>query len=217
MKKSSQSLLSLVTCLALACTMTSCKKRKSSSSWDQTPVASRYATTSNLWSKDTEEGLSEFVSLKDEDLSIQYTDGACAQPAYGPGELGSGLPPLDRFEAPRNGLEKVFKNIYFSTDSFSIKEGDYLTLVTSMGQYLKEHPNLFIVVEGFCDERGAEAYNLSLGAKRSNSVRQQLIKKGAHPDQVHTISYGKEQPVDIRHNAEAWAKNRRAEFKVFVK
>ncbi len=216
MKKSSQHLLSLVTCLALACTMASCKKRKSSSSWDQTPVASRYATTSNLWSKDAEE-TSEFVSLKDDDLSVQYTDGAYAQPAYSPGELGSGLPPLDRFEAPHNGLEKIFKNIYFSTDSFSIKEGDYISLIASMGQYLKDHPSLFIVVEGFCDERGAEAYNLSLGAKRSNSVRQQLIKKGAHPDQIHTISYGKEQPVDIRHSAEAWSKNRRAEFKVFMK
>lgn len=217
MKKYSIHFLSFLTCIALASSLTSCKKKRSSSHWDQTPVASRFATSSTLWSKEQDDQYSEFVSLKDDDLSVQYTDGAIAQPAYSPGETGSGLPSLDYFENPKNGLEKIFKNIYFSTDSFAIKESDYLSLVSAMGTYLKDHPNLYIVVEGFCDERGAEAYNLSLGAKRANSVRQLLVKKGAHPDQIHTISYGKEQPVDIRHTQDAWAKNRRAEFKVYQK
>jgi peptidoglycan-associated lipoprotein len=217
MKKYSIHFLSLLTSIALATSLTGCKKKKSSSKWDSTPVASRFASTSTLWSQEQEENLQEFVSLKDEDLAIQYTDGAFAQPAYSPGETGSGLPSLEYFANPTGGLEKIFKNIYFSTDSFSIKESDYMNLVTQMASYLKEHPNTFIVVEGFCDERGAEAYNLSLGAKRANSVRQQMIKKGAHPDQIHTISYGKEQPVDIRHTQEAWSKNRRAEFKIYQK
>lgn len=217
MKKYSMHFLSFLTCLALAGSLTSCKKKRSSSTWDQTPVASRFATSSTLWSKEQDDQYTEFVSLKDDDLSVQYTDGAIAQPAYSPGETGSGLPSLDYFENPKNGLEKIFKNIYFTTDSFSIKESDYLSLISNMGTYLKDHPNLYIVVEGFCDERGAEAYNLSLGAKRANSVRQLLVKKGAHPEQIHTISYGKEQPVDVRHTQDAWAKNRRAEFKVYQK
>jgi peptidoglycan-associated lipoprotein len=217
MKKNYVHYLSLVSCLMLALTSTGCKQKKNSSKWDNTPVASRFATTSTLWSKDAEGGLNEFISLKDDDLALQYTDGAVAQPAYSPGETGSGLPTAEFFQEPKGGLEKIFKNIYFSTDSFSIKEGDYLNLISSMGTYLKDHPNLYIIVEGFCDERGAEAYNLSLGTKRANSVRQQLIKKGAHPDQIHTISYGKEQPVDIRHTQDAWAKNRRAEFKIYQK
>jgi peptidoglycan-associated lipoprotein len=217
MKKYTLNFLSILTCITLASTLTSCKKKRSKSQWDQTPVASRFASSSTLWSKDAEGEFTEFVSLKDDDLSVQYTDGALAQPAYSPGETGSGLPSLDFFETPKNGLEKIFKNIYFSTDSFTIKEGDYLNLVSNMGTYLKDHPNLYIVIEGFCDERGAEAYNLSLGAKRANNVRQLLVKKGAHPEQIHTISYGKEQPVDIRHSQDAWAKNRRAEFKVYQK
>lgn len=217
MKKLSMHFFSLLTCAALACTLTGCKKKRSSSSWDQTPVASRFATSSTLWSKDQQDSSMEFVSLKDDDLSVQFTDGALAQPAYSPGEMGSGLPSLDYFESPKNGLEKIFKNIYFTTDSFSIKESDYLALISNMGSYLKDHPNLFIVIEGFCDERGAEAYNLSLGAKRANGVRQLLVKKGAHPEQIHTVSYGKEQPVDIRHSPDAWAKNRRAEFKLYQK
>lgn len=217
MKKYSYHFLSFFTCISLATSLSGCKKKRSSSQWDQTPVASRFASQSTLWSKDHEELSSEFVSLKDDDLAIQYTDGAVPQPAYSPGEMGSGLPSLEYFQTPTGSLEKVFKNIYFTTDSFSIKEGDYLHLISSMGTYLKDHPNTYVFVEGFCDERGAEAYNLSLGAKRANSVRQLLIKKGAHPDQIHTISYGKEKPVDIRHNADAWAKNRRAEFKIYQK
>jgi peptidoglycan-associated lipoprotein len=216
MKKYTIHFLSLLTCLTLATTLTGCKK-KNSSKWDKTPVASRFATSSTLWSKDQDTGLAEFASLKDEDLSVQYTDGAFAQPAFSPGEAGSGLPSLEFFQAPKGALEKIFKNIYFSTDSFTIKEGDYLQVISTMAGYLKEHPTLYIIIEGFCDERGAEAYNLSLGAKRANSVRHQLIRKGAHPDQIHTISYGKEQPLDIRHSQDAWAKNRRSEFKIYQK
>jgi peptidoglycan-associated lipoprotein len=215
MKNYRNQFISFIACMVLAMSITGCKKRKSSSSWDQSPVASRFASSSTLWSKDDE--LSEFVGLKDEDLNVQYTDGAIAQPAYSPGEPGSGLPSVDRFETPKGGLEKIFKNIYFTTDSYAIKDGDYMTLISKMGDYLRDHPNTYIIVEGFCDERGAEAYNLSLGSKRANSVRQTLVKKGAHPEQIHTISYGKEQPVDIRHTSEAWSKNRRAEFKIYQK
>jgi peptidoglycan-associated lipoprotein len=216
MKKYNTQLLSLLACITLATSVSGCKKNRSSSQWDQTPVASRFATTSTLWSKDQDLADSEFVSLKDEDLAVQYTDGAVAQPAYSPGESGSGLPSFEFFVAPIGDLAAIFKTVYFATDSYVVR--DCCTkAIAGIGAYLKDHPNTYTVVGGFCDERGAEAYNLSLGAKRANTVRQQLIKQGAHPDQIHTISYGKEQPLDIRHCQEAWTKNRRAEFKIYQK
>ena len=72
-------------------------------------------------------------------------------------------------------------------------------------------------VEGHTDERGPEAYNLSLGTRRANSVRTLLIQKGVDLNQVHTISYGKERPDDNSHTPDAWSKNRRAEFKIYQK
>jgi peptidoglycan-associated lipoprotein len=215
MKKYHSPLLPLLSCLLLCVAVSSCKKR-SSSQWDQTPVTSRFPSGSTLWDQDSE-GLNEFTSLKEDDLSLQYTDGVYPQPAYSPGEPGSSIPSLDYFYNPTGELAQLFKNIYFSTDSFTIKESDYKHLIAQIGAYLHDHPTTYVAIEGFCDERGAEAYNLSLGAKRANSVRSQLIKKGAHPDQIHTISFGKEQPVDIRHTQEAWAKNRRTEFKLYQK
>ena len=215
MKKYTINFLSLLTCVACGVGLTGCKKKKSHSNWDDTPVASRFAQKSTLWSKD-QETPNEFVSLKDEDLAVQYTDGAVAQPAYSPGETGSGLPSLEFFKTASGELANVFKTVYFATDSYVVKDCCTQT-VGNIGAFLKANPTTFIIVEGFCDERGAEAYNFSLGAKRANSVRQQLVKKGARPDQIHTISYGKEQPVDLRHTQDAWAKNRRAEFKIYQK
>lgn len=80
---------------------------------------------------------------------------------------------------------------------------------------MRSHPNTYVFVEGHCDERGPEAYNLSLGAKRGNAVRNLLINEGVDPDHIFTISYGKERPLVFEHHEEAWAQNRRAEFKVY--
>ncbi len=72
-------------------------------------------------------------------------------------------------------------------------------------------------VEGHTDERGPEAYNLSLGARRANYVRTLLVQKGVDHNQLHTISFGKERPAEMGHNSEAWSKNRRAQFKIYKK
>ncbi|MBI3236675.1 MAG: OmpA family protein, partial [Chlamydiales bacterium] len=86
-----------------------------------------------------------------------------------------------------------------------------------MASYLKAHPNVYLFVTGHCDERGPEAYNLALGTRRANYVRGYLVKNGVDANRIHTVSYGKEKPCDLRHNAEGWSKNRRAEFKIYEK
>lgn len=72
-------------------------------------------------------------------------------------------------------------------------------------------------MEGHCDERGPEAYNLALGSRRAHAVRNMLLQQGVHPDQVFTISYGKERPLVMEHHDEGWAQNRRAEFKIYIR
>lgn len=76
--------------------------------------------------------------------------------------------------------------------------------------WLKRFPAVTITVEGHADERGTREYNLALGERRANSVRDYMIALGIDPNRVRTLSYGKERPVDPASNEEAWARNRRA-------
>ena len=87
--------------------------------------------------------------------------------------------------------------------------------VGKMAVFLKKHPSVCLFIEGHTDERAPEAYNLSLGTKRSNCVRSLLIKQGVNKEQLFTISYGKERPAELGHASESWAKNRRAQFKIY--
>jgi peptidoglycan-associated lipoprotein len=69
-----------------------------------------------------------------------------------------------------------------------------------------------LIIEGHCDERGTNAYNMALGARRADAVKQFMVNLGLAPDRFETISYGEERPLDPGHNEEAWARNRRAAF-----
>ncbi len=77
---------------------------------------------------------------------------------------------------------------------------------------IKQNPGVIIQIEGHCDERGTNDYNLALGQRRAKSTRDYLITLGVDPSVLVTISYGEEQPLDPGHNEEAWTKNRRAQF-----
>ena len=103
------------------------------------------------------------------------------------------------------------RDIHFDFDDFKIKAND-IPYLESLGMWLKEHPAYRITVEGHCDERGSDLYNLALGQKRANSVKDFLVTFGINPDRIDTISYGEEKPLDPGHNEAAWAKNRRDHF-----
>jgi peptidoglycan-associated lipoprotein len=75
---------------------------------------------------------------------------------------------------------------------------------------LKKRPSMKVQIEGYCDERGTEEYNLALGERRANSTKKYFVSLGISPDRISTISYGEERPLDPKHNEEAWARNRRA-------
>jgi len=103
------------------------------------------------------------------------------------------------------------QSIYFEFDSAVLAEEGKKTL-QAKAEFLRDHSNRNVLVEGHCDERGSVEYNLALGQRRAESAQRYLVLLGVNPSRVRTISYGKERPADPRHNEEAWAKNRRAEF-----
>lgn len=161
----------------------------------------------------------EYIPLPDSDSSdeLAMAESIAPQPRETPGDPGSSIPGIDSFRDPSTipGLAGIFKNIHFELNSNLIKGQDNLDIVHDVADYMKKHPNTYVFVEGHCDERGPEAFNLSLGSRRSNAVRNLLIKEGVNPDNVFTISYGKERPLLVDHTEEAWSQNRRAEFKVY--
>ncbi|HDQ44423.1 MAG TPA: peptidoglycan-associated lipoprotein Pal [bacterium] len=117
--------------------------------------------------------------------------------------------------ADRPVRELVFENVHFGFDRHDLTD-TAREILTRHARTLRENPQVRIRVEGHCDERGTIEYNLALGERRANSVRMYLINLGVDASRITTISYGKERPLDTRHNEEAWARNRRAGF-VIVK
>jgi peptidoglycan-associated lipoprotein len=85
-----------------------------------------------------------------------------------------------------------------------------------LARALKQRPEVPVVIEGHCDERGTIEYNLALGEKRAKAVKDYLVSLGIDRSRLTTISYGKERPLDSRSNEFAWAQNRRAEFVIKI-
>ena len=159
---------------------------------------------------------SDFIPLSDEDLQEQLQlDTNHPQPSTSPGEAGSNLPGVDGFSTPSGSLAAVFQNVYFETDDYSISSGASRKTLQKVASFMKQHPNMAVFVEGHCDQRGTAAYNLALGAKRANAVRNFLIDEGVNPEKIFTISYGKERLVAQGGDAESMKLNRRVEFKIY--
>lgn len=150
---------------------------------------------------------------------IAMADYVAKQPKESPGDPGSTIPGIDSFRDPATlpALAGIFQTISFDYNSYVIKGDDNIQTLHHIADYLKQNPNTYIFIEGHCDERGPAAYNLALGARRANAVRNELLQFYVHPDNMFTISYGKERPLVMEHNEEAYSKNRRAEFKIYKK
>jgi peptidoglycan-associated lipoprotein len=106
--------------------------------------------------------------------------------------------------------------VLFAYDSAMLSSKEQ-TKIEKAGQYLLDHPDRVMHVDGHCDERGSNEYNLSLGEQRAQSVRKFLIDLGIDGARIQTRSFGKEKPLDPAHNEEAWTKNRRGEFVVYIR
>lgn len=106
---------------------------------------------------------------------------------------------------------KNVKDVYFDYDSDAIRP-DQQSSVQGDAQFLGQHTNILITIEGHCDERGSTEYNLALGDRRANSVKNALTQAGLSASRVKTISYGKEKPFCTESNETCWQQNRRGHF-----
>jgi peptidoglycan-associated lipoprotein len=101
--------------------------------------------------------------------------------------------------------------IYFDFDKSNIKM-DQRTRIEKNADYLKENPAAKIRIEGNCDERGTNEYNMALGERRALSAKKYMMNLGVHGDSMHTISFGEEKPLLHGHDEYSWAQNRRDDF-----
>lgn len=127
-------------------------------------------------------------------------------------------PPVVR-EVPLEDQAKeagALQTIYFDFDKYNLKP-PAIKKLDKTADWLFKNPKVRILIEGHCDERGTNEYNLALGERRANSAKKYLMSLGISPERISTISYGEERPVDPGHNEAAWAKNRRDEFKIIAK
>lgn len=101
--------------------------------------------------------------------------------------------------------------IFFDYNSYSLRP-DALEILHANADKIKDTPNVVIQIEGHCDERGTQEYNLALGEKRALATREHLMNLGISGDRLITISYGEEDPVALGHDESAWSQNRRSQF-----
>lgn len=107
-----------------------------------------------------------------------------------------------------------FAPVYFGFDASNLAGGE-MAKIEAVASHLQSHPNRVVIVEGNCDERGSNEYNLSLGELRAISIRDYLVSLGIAANRVQTKSYGEEKPAVTGSGEEVWSQNRRGEFAVF--
>ena len=107
----------------------------------------------------------------------------------------------------------VNENVYFGFDDATLTR-QAREILAQKAEWLRSHPDVEVVIEGHCDERGTKEYNMALGQRRAQSIKNFLVNAGIDADRLNTISYGEERPADPRNNEEAWAKNRRGHFRI---
>lgn len=213
-------LLSIIALLAL---LGGCSHSTSAMS----AIRSKWDIIKSLWGEDTDGMLAsegfygpiddEFIPLEEDDLEMQFAEATVPQPREIPGDPGSSIPSLDQFKRAFADLAQIFQNVYFNTDDHVLRRPEYLQVIDRIATYMKKHTHVYVSVGGHCDERASESYNLALASRRSNYIRSLLVQRGVDGSRVHSVSYGKEQPIDFGHNPAAWARNRRAEFKIYEK
>jgi peptidoglycan-associated lipoprotein len=107
----------------------------------------------------------------------------------------------------------VKENVHFAFDSAALSD-EARQILHSKADYLRNSPGITITVEGHCDDRGTEAYNIALGERRAESVKNFLVDLGINANRLDVISYGEYRPIAMGQNEASWAKNRRAQFMI---
>jgi peptidoglycan-associated lipoprotein len=143
-------------------------------------------------------------------------------PGAGGGTAGSGAGAGTGTQSPTATARPAIRDfaadsnlgdVFFDFDKYDIRQTDTRTL-DGNAQWLKSNPNHLVLIEGHCDERGTNEYNLALGERRAKSTMNYLVSQGVQANRITIISYGEERPVCTEKAEQCWAKNRRAHFLV---
>ena len=102
----------------------------------------------------------------------------------------------------------VGDTVHFAFDQYNVEENDK-AILSRQAAWLAKYPSVRVTVEGHCDERGTREYNLALGARRANAVKEFLVSQGVSTARLETVSYGKERPICTQSDEACWAQNRR--------
>lgn len=131
------------------------------------------------------------------------------------GRVTVNQPPVAQAPASSMTDEEAFranvKDIFFDYDKYNLNTGDE-TVLSQDAVFLKSHPQMKVVIGGYCDERGSDEYNLGLGQNRASSAQKMLIASGIDANRIRVISYGKEKPFCSDETESCWQQNRRAGF-----
>lgn len=162
-------------------------------------------------------GQSGTTKQDDEDLFGAYGGDDAAEESATSGMGGDGVESGSEFGADAGGAmagpgaDLENRVVYFEFDRSDVP-GDYVALLQAHGEYLAANPGSQVRLEGHADERGSREYNIGLGERRAQAVRQLLLLQGAAADQLSTVSYGEERPAVLGSDDEAWSLNRRVEL-----
>ena len=188
-------MMALAVCGALAFAVTGCK-------YDDVAEGGDVAGGGDVQTVDTNDGAGAGAGVSDIDTVL----GQDGKPAT---EL--------KFDQDPNYMRCTdvdFAPVYFAFDASNLKDSE-LAKIEAVAQHLQANPTRVVMVEGNCDERGSNEYNLTLGELRAGSVRDYLLRLGLAAERVQTKSYGEEKPAVSGTGESAWAKNRRGEFAIF--
>jgi peptidoglycan-associated lipoprotein len=105
------------------------------------------------------------------------------------------------------------QDAYFDYDKASIRD-DARSALAKTAEFLRSYPQVAIMIEGHCDERGSTEYNVALGDRRSDAAKDFLVSQGVATDRIQTVSYGKERPFCTQGNESCWQQNRRAHMRM---
>jgi len=131
----------------------------------------------------------------------------------GSGDLmgsGSGRPSyFSQLQDPNSILSQ--RSVYYEYDSYTVK-GEYQELVLSHARFLRDTPDASVILQGNTDDRGSREYNLALGQRRADSVKNMMTLAGARDGQIESVSLGEEKPRALGHSESAWNQNRRTDI-----
>ena len=138
-------------------------------------------------------------------FALALAAAACANRPNDPGLAGAGNAPPG---SQQDFVVNVGDRVFFESDSSELSPQSIATL-EKQAQWLQSYSQYTLTVEGHADERGTREYNIALGARRAQTVRDYLISRGIPAQRMRTISYGKERPVAVCNDISCWSQNRR--------